>query len=201
MARIGTTLDSGEDAVARLVHDHHARIYAFLRRLSGSDSNATELTQRTFCRAWTSMESFAGRSSVSSWLHSIAYRTYVDWVRSDRRTESRPDSWWGGIPDGAVGPDRAAVDADSARAVYAAVEGLEPAARETVHLHYYQGLSIEETAQVLGLATSTVKYRMREALAVIQRRVARAEDPARTAPPPNHSPSSFPSNPTANPRP
>jgi hypothetical protein len=59
------------DAAARLVDGFHARIYAFLRRLAGSDTNAVELTQRTFCRAWESLAGFAGRSSVSSWLHGI----------------------------------------------------------------------------------------------------------------------------------
>jgi RNA polymerase sigma factor (sigma-70 family) len=34
--------------------------------------------------------------------------------------------------------------------------------KHVVHLHYYQGLSIRETAKVLNVATSTVKYRLRE---------------------------------------
>ncbi len=36
--------------------------------------------------------------------------------------------------------------------------------KQTVHLHYYQGLSLRETAKVLSVATSTVKYRLREVL-------------------------------------
>jgi RNA polymerase sigma-70 factor (ECF subfamily) len=68
-------------------------------------------------------------------------------------------------------------DAESAAAVYAAVDRLEPGHRETLHLHYYQGLTLEETAAALGIATSTVKYRVREALTQVQRDLARAEQP------------------------
>lgn len=49
---------------------------------------------------------------------------------------------------------------------------LDDDAREIVHLHYYQGLSIQETADALGIATSTVKYRLRHAIANLQTRLA-----------------------------
>jgi RNA polymerase sigma-70 factor (ECF subfamily) len=160
-----------------LVDTFHGRIYAFLRRLSGTESDAVELTQRTFCRAWPALSGFEGRSSVSSWLHGIAYRTYVDWLRADRRHEGRSDAWWEGIPDGGVRPDVAVADADAAAAVYRAVDALEAGLRETVHLHYYQGLTLEETGDALGIATSTVKHRLREALGRVQRGLARAERP------------------------
>lgn len=48
--------------------------------------------------------------------------------------------------------------------LYAMVALLDADLREVVHLHYYQGLSLKETAEVLGIATSTVKYRLRGAL-------------------------------------
>jgi RNA polymerase sigma-70 factor (ECF subfamily) len=159
------------DAAARLVDGFHARIYAFLRRLAGSDTNAVELTQRTFCRAWESLAGFAGRSSVSSWLHGIAYHVYVDWLRRERRNVVQSDEWWLTLADPGATPDRLVADADAAAVVYAAVDCLEPALRETIHLHYFQGLSIDETAEALGIATSTVKYRTRQALAELQKAV------------------------------
>lgn len=173
-----------EGAACRLVDEYHGRIYAFLRRLSGGDSDAVELTQRTFCRAWTALPSFEGRSSVSTWFHGIAYRTYVDWLRSHRRQESRPDAWWEAIPDASPGPDRVAADADASAAVYGAVDTLESDLREAVHLHYYQGLTLDETAEVLGIAASTVKHRLREALGRVRRHLARADRPS-----PNSQPS------------
>lgn len=48
------------------------------------------------------------------------------------------------------------------------MEDLDEEVRETVHMHYYQGLSIRETADILGIATSTVKYRLRNALTLLK---------------------------------
>lgn len=55
----------------------------------------------------------------------------------------------------------------------ASVDRLETDLRHTVHLHYYQGLTLQETADAQGVATSTVKYRLRQALAELQKSFAR----------------------------
>src|SRR3972149_5802754 len=84
----------GDKAAAiRLIELFYERIFAFLRRLAGNDADAADLTQRTFSRVWQSLPTFAGRSSVGSWMHGIAYHVYVDWRRADRRTELRSDEW------------------------------------------------------------------------------------------------------------
>ena len=156
-------------AVARLVELFYERIYAFLRRLAGHDADAADLTQRTFVRVQQSLPSFAGRSSVGSWMHGIAYHVYVDWRRSSQRTEPRPDEWWADCPSDAVSPADAAAHRDLARKLYASVDQLEAGLREFVHLHYYQGLTLQETADAMNVATSTVKYSLRQALAGLKR--------------------------------
>src|SRR4029079_6867639 len=82
-------------ATVHLIEHFYERIYAFLRRLAGNDADAADLTQRTFVRVQQALPSFAGRSSIASWVHSIAYHIYVDWRRAERRTEARSDEWWG----------------------------------------------------------------------------------------------------------
>jgi RNA polymerase sigma-70 factor (ECF subfamily) len=59
-------------------------------------------------------------------------------------------------------------DRQLAASLYEAVEGLEEEKRLVVHLHYYQGLSLRETSQVLGIAPSTVKYRLREVMRALR---------------------------------
>ena len=56
--------------------------------------------------------------------------------------------------------------------MFALVEQLDEDTRHTVHLHYYESLSLAETAEVLGIATSTVKYRLRQALDFLRSRAA-----------------------------
>ncbi len=167
-------------AATELVDRFYEALFAFLRRLAGNESDAADLTQKTFARVWPALPRFAGRSSVSSWLHGIAYHVYQDWLRANHRLESRSDEWWADCPDPRHAPDRLAAEADLAATLYAAVDRLEPDLRSTVHLHHYQGLTLEETAEALGIAASTVKYRLRNAVQQLQARLAEKTSPSPT---------------------
>jgi RNA polymerase sigma-70 factor (ECF subfamily) len=159
-------------AATELIELFYQQIYAFLRRLAANDADAADLTQRTFDRVWQSLPGFAGRSSVASWIHSIAYHIYVDWRRADRHTEPRSNEWWAARPSPDAQPDQIVARTDMAATVYGSVDELEPDLRHTVQLHYYQDLTLQETADAMGVATSTVKYRIRQALTELQRRLA-----------------------------
>ncbi len=159
----------GENAaVIELIELFYESIYAFLRRLTGNEADAADLTQRAFARVWQALPTFAGRSSVGSWIHSIAYHTYVDWRRGNHHPEPRSDHWWAGRVCGAPRPDELAARRDLAARLYTLVDALPAELRETVHLHYYQELTLQETAVAMGVATSTVKYRLRQALSELE---------------------------------
>jgi RNA polymerase sigma-70 factor (ECF subfamily) len=167
------TARGGDQAAAvQLIELFYERIYAFLRRRADNDADAADLTQRTFSRVWQSLPTFAGRSSVASWIHGIAYHVYVDWRRAQRPTEARSDEWWADRAGTDAAPDELAARSDTAAALYASVDGLEPGLRDTLHLHYYQGLTLQETADAMGVATSTVKYRLRQALDELQKKMS-----------------------------
>ncbi len=164
-AQLVQSVCHGETAAAvELVDKFYKRIFAFLRRLSASDADAADLTQRTFGRVWQALPGFEGRASLNSWIHSIAYRQFVDWHRSRSRNETRPDEWWNAHPAVEPGPDELLCQRDLATVLFSRVETLGADLRETVHLHYYQHLTLQETADAMGVASSTVKYRLRQAL-------------------------------------
>jgi RNA polymerase sigma-70 factor, ECF subfamily len=160
-------------AANRLIEEFHKRVYAFLRRLAGNDSDAEDLTQRTFARVWSSLDTFAGRSGVASWIHGIAHHVYLDWRRANRRGEPQTDEWWSSCPAEGPTPAELVEHNDLACALYAAVDRLDPELRSTIHLRYYQGLTLQETAEALGTATSTVKYRLNNALDQLQAALVR----------------------------
>lgn len=159
-------------ATSLLIEQCHERIYAFLRRLCGSDADAEDLTQQTFVRVQRALPSFAGRSSASSWVHGIAYHVFQDWRRARRPLGMQPDDWWAECVGSGSSPDETASAHDLAQHLYRSVDSLDPDLRDAVHLHYYQGLTLDETAQAMNIATSTVKYRLRRALEVLQRALA-----------------------------
>jgi len=163
---------SGDSAAAvQLIELFYGRVYNFLRRLTANEADAADLTQQTFGRVWQRLSSFAERSSVSSWIHGIAYHVYVDWRRANGRTEARPSGWWDTHESANSQPDEEAASADMRATLYRQVERLESDLRATVHCHYYQELTLQETADAMGIATSTVKYRLRQALDELQRKL------------------------------
>ncbi len=155
-------------AASELVTLFYERIFAYFRRLCGNDDDAADLTQKTFFKVWTSLASYQCRSSFSTWLHGVAHHVYVDWRRANRQGDSVSDAWWESRAADGPSPFEDAAERDLSGRLFALVNRLEERVKETVHLHYYQGLSLEETAEALGIATSTVKYRLREALEVLR---------------------------------
>ncbi len=161
-----------KEAACRLLEVSYGHVFAYLRRLCGSSHDAEDLTQQTFMKVWNSLDGFASRSRFSTWLYRIAYNTYVDWQRRNKGSiQSQTDQWWQACPDAKPGPLADAADRQLAQRLYKAVDRLGEDRKQVVHLHYYQGLSLRETAQVLGIATSTVKYRLREVLKILRARI------------------------------
>jgi len=161
-------------AASNLVAACYQTIFAYLRRLSNSEDEAADLTQRTFSKAWLSLASFQGRSSFSTWLHGIAYHVYLDWLRKLNPPEVRTEEWWEACASECPRPDEDAATRDLAKQLYFWVNQLEEGRKQVIHLHYYQNLSLSETAEALGIATTTVKYRLRSALDALR---AKATEP------------------------
>jgi RNA polymerase sigma-70 factor (ECF subfamily) len=161
-----------KNAASELLKIYYADIYSYLRRLCGNSGNnhdAEDLTQQTFLKVWSSLNGFAGRSKFSTWLYRIAHNAYIDWQRrSSLSIQSHTDQWWQGCIDQNPGPFANVAERQLAQCLYEAVDELDEDKKHVVHLHYYQGLSLRETAKVLDVATSTVKYRLREVMKILK---------------------------------
>ena len=161
-----------KNAACELLEIYYPDIFAYLRRLCGSKQDAEDLTQQTFLKVWSSFDGFAGRSKFSTWLYRIAHNTYIDWLRGNIGCTQRcPDQWWQECTDKNPGPFANVAERQLSQWLYEAVDQFDEDKRHVVHLHYYQELSIRETAKVLGIATSTVKYRLREVLKVLRTKI------------------------------
>jgi len=168
---------SDKDAACELLKICYPDVFAYLRRLCGSKQDAEDLTQQTFLKVWSSLDGFAGRSEFSTWLYRIAHNTYIDWRRRNAgQARCCPDRWWLEREDGNPGPLTNAAERQLARRLYEAVDQLDEDKRYVIHLHYYQGLSIRQTAKILNVAASTVKYRLREVLRMLRAKTNVEED-------------------------
>ena len=159
------------EAASELLGLSYEKVFAYFRRLCGSEEDAADLTQRTFRKVWLSLPGFQKRASFSTWVHSIAHHVYVDWRRGKPASVPQTSEWWHTQADTGPGPYESAAKHDAAQHLYVFVEKLDEEARQCVHLHYYQGLTLEQTAEVLSVAVSTVKYRLKRALDFLRKHV------------------------------
>jgi len=172
--RLVARLAAGDrDALVELYGRYQRPLFGYLLRLAADRGLAEELLQDTLVAAWTSAGSFAGRSSVRTWLFGIARRQAHNTLR--RRSlplaatmadaDTAPDE----TPDGDPGPeDRALAGADRSDMVDA-LSRLSPAHREVLILALVQGMPQPELAAVLGTPLGTVKSRLHHAKAALRR--------------------------------
>lgn len=128
-------------AFAELFHRHLRPVYRYLAAVSGSVTEAQELTARTFMTALETISAYGGEPGFSSWLIEIA--------RDQAARQGRPQAE-------ATPPESAATAGDSAphsrlrlEQVSAALARLEPERAEAIRLYLFAGLSAAETAGVL----------------------------------------------------
>ncbi len=154
-----------QQACTELVDAHHEAIYRFLAHLCRDAHWAEDLAQETFTAAWSRLGSFNGKASLATWLHRIAYCKFVD-ARRQRRRRVPAES---AVPVEQVRAAEAApIDAvladERERQLYQALGRLDSGDREVLVLHYFQGFSFSEMADVLGIRTGLAKWRTSQAL-------------------------------------
>src|SRR5213080_1131748 len=74
-----------QDAFPRLVEPYRAELHAHCYRMLGSVHDAEDALQDALLRAWRGIARFEGRSSLRSWLYTVATRTCLDLVAARGR--------------------------------------------------------------------------------------------------------------------
>ncbi len=162
LCKLAQSGDTG--AASELLGLFYKKIYSYLRRLSGCNADAEDLTQQTFTKVWQNLHSFKGNCTFNSWVHRVAYNTFVDWLRAKNISVPRQLTWWESLEDRTPGPLKSLEQKQIVEKLYKAVENLDEDKRAVIHLRYYQRLTIKETAFVLDVSVGTVKYRLKQIL-------------------------------------
>ncbi|MDX2695532.1 sigma-70 family RNA polymerase sigma factor [Streptomyces ipomoeae] len=168
----GTTMTNGttaEHELAELQREHGRPLFALMLRLSDGDRHrAEDLVQETFVRAWQHPEALRADDfdSVRPWLLTVGRRLAID---ARRARQARPAE----VGDAVL--ENARVMADHAERSVAtldvreAVKTLTPEHREVLVQVYFQGASVAEAAEALGIPPGTVKSRAYYALRALRR--------------------------------
>jgi RNA polymerase sigma-70 factor (ECF subfamily) len=139
-----------------------ADVWRFVAHLSNVAS-ADDLTQETYARAVTALPRFEGRSSVRTWLLSIARRVVVDdfRARSARPQVSAQD--WESAVESLARRGGARGGYEDAVALHLLLDGLDPDRREAMVLTQVLGYSYAEAAQVCECPVGTIRSRVARA--------------------------------------
>lgn len=152
-----------------LVRRYRKRIFAFALHLSGSESEADDIVQDVFLRAYRALDQFEGRSEFFTWVYRLTLNRALDVRRARaRRSESSIDDSTDPRIERAIevdspnDPRRAAELRQTYARVLRALDALPPEMCATVVLVALQGLSNAEAAVVLGCSRGTIGWRLHE---------------------------------------
>ncbi len=158
------------EACRDLIRRHHARVYGYLRRLGADGSMAEDLTQETYTRAWTRIETLREAASLRSWLLAIARNEFLQRARVKRPKEIGLEAAASVAAPGAAADDVLA-RAEREELLHRAVGRLDGTLREAIVLHYFQDLSLREVGMVVGVPPGTIKSRLNRALQELRERM------------------------------
>ena len=154
-------------AFDELVRKYRARVYAVALHLTGDASDADDITQDAFLKAYHKLPDFEGRSEFFTWIYRITLHRALNAKRDRKRRRTVPmddPRLVAAVAVDAEGdPERATHLRDRYRALLESFDRLSPLLQTTVVLTTLQGLSYKEAAVVLDTTEGTIAWRVHEA--------------------------------------
>lgn len=164
--RTAVALASGGDSEAfrSLVERHSRYVFNVAYRLTGSASDAEDVVQTTFLRAYQQLSRFEARADFRTWLHRITVNCSIDLIRSRRHREVGHDPTDLELESAAAahhqpspGPDRLLLSSEIRDRVARGMSQLSASERLAFTLRHVEGLPIRDVALRMGLKTEAAK--------------------------------------------
>ena len=159
------------------MQSNNRRLYRLARGILRNDSEAEDVVQETYVRAFTHLDSFRGDSSLATWLARIAMNEALGRLR-----RQRPGVEWTSLPPGVLeaqiiqfplsatsaDPEKSMAQREIQHVVEHAIDDLPEAFRIVFITRVIEGMNVEETAEILGLKPETVKTRLHRARTMLR---------------------------------
>ncbi len=187
------------EAFEALTTRHESRVYSVALRVLRHPQDAEDVTQQTFMSVLENLHSFRGEAAFSTWLLRIATYAALKILRKRRGLDTvsldapPDDGEEGGLPmpeyiaDWRQSPEQLVEQNETRRLLEDALGQLDEKHRLVFLLRDVEGLSIQETAEALGLSQANVKVRLLRARLELRERLTRVlGNDSRRVPPHRH---------------
>src|SRR5262249_5401148 len=154
-------------AFEELVQRYTKRVFCIAHHITRCHEDAEEVTQETFLKAFVHLEDFAEQAQFSTWLTRIAFNAALTNVRSRRvrvvvQEDPKGETGWSleEVADWRANPEQLYSQSQLRALLRQALEKLPQLHSTVFFLRDIQGLSVAETAAVLGVSIPAVKTRL-----------------------------------------
>jgi len=155
------------EAFATLVRRHQDRAFNLAYQMVRNREEALDISQEAFARAYTSLPTFKGEASFTTWLHRIVVNLAIDSLRRRRVSGTAAYDDTRAVPEDLeaepVTPDdpATALESKQVRALLArGIAQLPPAQRAVLVLREIEGMTYEEISRAIGCTLGTVMSRL-----------------------------------------
>ena len=161
-----------KEAFEEIVRTFERRLFYYVRRLVESDEDAWDVLQETWVKAFRGLGSLRETKRFRIWLYAIAHRTVMSQYRTGYRRQAVLEEAFG--PEATVEAD-ATPDPEDAERVHLALAELDPDFRGVLTLRFLEHLSVDATAEIMGVPPGTVKSRLFHAKKALKRILSRED--------------------------
>ena len=177
-AAVALARDGDSEAFRALVERHSRAVFRLAHRMTGNASDAEDVVQETFLKAYRQLSRFESRANFGTWVHRIAVNCSIDLIRSRPHREAGHDAadleqFGAGdaAEPGLPSPERLMLSTEVQGRISDAMGALSRMERAAFVLRHFEGQSIDEISRALGLKTNATKHsifravkKMRQAL-------------------------------------
>jgi len=159
---------AGDHAAMKQVYElHSAPLFHFVKNWLADPHEASDIVHETMLEVWRRADRFQGRSSLKSWIFSIARNKSIDKNRKSSRmsyTDEVPQT-----VDTGVNPMEALELSQDAEILKASIAKLSENHHRMIHMAFYQDMSYREISEIEGCPIGTVKTRILHAKKLLMR--------------------------------
>ncbi len=159
-----------QNAFEILVQRHLNGVYNFIYKYVHTASEAEDVSQDAFVKAWKNMKKFDQKYKFKTWLYTIAKNTALDSLRRKGSVpfaaleSSSEQNYVESLVDYKPLPDEAMLKLEDAEMLHHAAAKLSSKYKLVLNLYYGSGLNFREISEKLGESLNTIKTRHRRAL-------------------------------------